>query len=255
MSNWIYAAASVRGTSHVRGGTRLQDAKRCFVQITQAGSPAFCSVVSDGAGSAKFGGEGASLVCRTFATGLQQFLKDSAELPDEEVIWSWIDDARDRIANAARKRDLTPRDFAATLVFTLATPQEVVLCHIGDGAAVGREARTGEWVTLSHPENGEYASTTYFITDEQGPRARFQHHDGEFDAVAAFSDGIEGLVIDSKSGSPHAGFFQPVIRPLEASQTRGRQELLSKQLAQFLDSGRINERTDDDKTLVIGCLR
>jgi len=255
MSNWIFAAASVRGTSHVRAGTRLQDAKRCFELTTPMGVPVFCSVVSDGAGSAKFGGEGASLVCRTFATSVQEFLEASAELPDEEVIWSWMDDARDRIANAARKRDLTPRDFAATLVFTLATPEEVVLCHIGDGAAVGREAQTGEWVTLSHPENGEYASTTYFITDEQGPHARFQRYDGEFDAVAAFSDGIEGLVIDSKTGSPHPGFFQPVIRPLEASEGHGRQTLLSKQLAQFLDSSRINERTDDDKTLVVACRR
>ncbi|TBD81037.1 PP2C family serine/threonine-protein phosphatase [Rhizobium ruizarguesonis] len=255
MSNWIFAAASVRGSSHVRAGTRLQDAKRCFELTTPMGVPVFCSVVSDGAGSAKFGGEGASLVCRNFATSVQEFLEASAELPDEEVIWSWIDDARDRIANAARKRDLTPRDFAATLVFTLATPEEVVLCHIGDGAAVGREAQTGEWVTLSHPENGEYASTTYFITDEQGPRARFQRYDGEFDAVAAFSDGIEGLVIDSKTGSPHPGFFQPVIRPLEASEGHGRQTLLSKQLAQFLASSRINERTDDDKTLVVACRR
>lgn len=217
--------------------------------------PVFCSVVSDGAGSAKFGGEGASLVCRTFATGTQHYLQAADDLPDEETIWSWIDDARDRISNAARKRDLTPRDFAATLVFMLATPEEIVLCHIGDGAAVGREAHTGEWVTLSLPENGEYASTTYFITDEQAPRARFSRHTGEFNAVAAFSDGIESLVIDSKTGSPHPRFFQPVLRPFESSESHGRQMSLSTQLSQFLDSTRINERTDDDKTLVIACRR
>ncbi|WP_064811687.1 MULTISPECIES: PP2C family serine/threonine-protein phosphatase [unclassified Rhizobium] len=254
MSNWVFAAASVRGTSHVRSGTRLQDAKRCFVKTTRAGEPVFCGIVSDGAGSAKFGGEGASLVCRTLATGARHYFETANNLPDDETIWSWIDDARDRISTAAGKRDLTPRDFAATLVFVLATPEEVAVCHIGDGAIVGREAHTGEWVTLSSPENGEYASTTYFITDEQ-PRARFKRHDGDFDAVTLFSDGIEGLVIDSKTGSPHPGFFQPVIRPLEASEDDGRQMLLSMQLAQFLDSSRINERTDDDKTLVVACRR
>jgi len=255
MSNWIFAAASVRGTSHVRAGTRLQDVKRCFLQTTRAGVSVFCGVVSDGAGSAKFGGEGAALVCRTFATSVQRYFAHATDLPDEETIWSWIDEARDKISTAAERRDLTPRDFAATLVFTLATAEEVIVCHIGDGAVVGREANTGEWVTLSHPENGEYASTTYFITDDQGPRARLQRLQGEFDAVAAFSDGIEGLVIDSKTGSPHPGFFQPIIRPLEASEFHGRQILLSRQLAQFLDGGRINERTDDDKTLVIACQR
>lgn len=255
MSNWTFAAASVRGTSHVRAGTRLQDARRCFTQSTPGGVEVFCSIVSDGAGSAQYGGEGASLVCRTFATSVSQFLSTSNELPDEETIWSWIDDVRDRISAAAAKRDLKSRDFAATLVFMLATQQEVTLCHIGDGAAVGRETHTGEWVTLSSPESGEYASTTYFITDDQGPRARFRHHIGKFAAVAAFSDGIEGLVIDSKTGSPHPGFFQPVMRPLESAESSGRQVLLSKQLAQFLDSGRINERTDDDKTLVIACRR
>ena len=255
MSNWVFASASVRGTSHVRAGTRLQDARRSFVLTAPSGTSVFCGVVSDGAGSAKFGGEGASIVCRTFATGIQRFFEMEPALPDEETIWSWIDEARDRISSAAKKRDLGPRDFAATLVLVLATPQQVLTCHIGDGAVVGREADTGEWVTLSLPENGEYASTTYFITDDQGPRARLQVHDGEFNALAAFSDGIEGLVIDSATGSPHPGFFQPTIRPLEISETSGRQEKLSRQLAQFLDSGRINERTDDDKTLVIACRR
>lgn len=248
--NWCYAAASVVGLSHVRAGTRLQDAKKSFVCDSNKGRRLF-AVVSDGAGSATFGGQGASIVCRTFAGHARLALSAGKGLPDDETIWSWLDESRDRIQLAAGKREKTPRDFAATLVLVMASATEVVTAHIGDGAVVARDSEGGAWTVLSEPHHGEYASTTYFVTDDPQPAMRIGRFPNHFDALAAFSDGIENLVIDSATGEPSAGFFNPMAKPLNASAATGEDKGLSKSLATFLASDRLNERTDDDKTLVI----
>ncbi|TPQ49376.1 protein phosphatase 2C domain-containing protein [Prosthecomicrobium hirschii] len=252
---WCYVAASVVGLSHIRAGTRLQDAKHCFVSSKTDGRPVFFAVVADGAGSAKFGGQGATIVCRTFASQARDALRGTSELPDDETIWSWLDIARDRIQLAAKKRELTARDFATTLVLVIASPDAIVTAHIGDGAIVARDRVSAQWNVMSEPHHGEYASTTYFVTDDPQPAMRIGRHLNGFSAIAAFSDGIENLVLDSVTGAAYAGFFAPMAKPLDASIKTGRDCALSESLAAFLASDRLNERTDDDKTLIVAVLK
>lgn len=252
---WCYAAASVVGLSHIRAGTRLQDAKHCFVASGADGRQMLFAVVADGAGSAKFGGQGASIVCRTFTSQARSALHCATELPDDETIWSWLDIARDRIQVAATKRELTARDFAATLVLVMASPDAIVTAHIGDGAIVARDRDSALWSVLSEPHHGEYASTTYFVTDDPQPALRISREPNQFNAVAAFSDGIENLVLDSVTGAASAAFFTPMAKPLDASTATGRDCTLSRSLAAFLASDRLNERTDDDKTLIVAVLK
>jgi serine/threonine protein phosphatase PrpC len=248
---WRFAAASVRGTSHEKAGTRLQDAKRCLEIAGDGAASSLALIVSDGAGSAAFGGEGASLVCRTLAAAVRANIRQQGELPDEETIHSWIDEVRDRIQVCAEKRSLTQRDFAATLVLVIATPKGILTAHIGDGAAVGRSRSLREWQVLSPPARGEYAATTFFVTDDPEPQLRITCHDADYDAIAVFTDGIEDLVIDRVSGKASPGFFEPMTRPVAASPSPGRNRELSDKLAAYLSSDRLNERTDDDKTLII----
>lgn len=252
---WCYAVASVVGLSHIRAGTRLQDAKHCFVASGADGRRILFAVVADGAGSAKFGGQGASIVCRTFASHARGTLHGAMELPDDETIWSWLNIARDRIQMAAKKRKLTARDFATTLVLVIASPDAIVTTHIGDGAVVARNRDSTQWSVLSEPHHGEYASTTYFVTDDPQPAMRIGRHPNVFSAVAAFSDGIENLVLDRVTGAPSAAFFTPMAKPLDASTATGRDCTLSRSLAAFLASDRLNELTDDDKTLIVSVLK
>lgn len=247
--------ASVRGTSHVRVGTRLQDASRCFEKVSEEGDQSLIAIVCDGAGSAAFGGQGASIACRTLATLATNALDEKAALPDDELIWSWIDTVRDRVHTAAARRDLKARDFAATLVMMIATPSHVLTAHVGDGAIVARERDTGLWALLSAPSHGEYASTTFFLTDDPQPALRISRADNRFDALVAFSDGIEGFALDAATGAPAAIFFDPILRPLASSSGVGRDRRLSDQLAEFLASDRVTERTDDDKTLIVAVAR
>lgn len=249
--DWCYAAASVVGLSHIRAGTRLQDAKYCFVAEGADGRRLLFAVVADGAGSAKFGGQGASIVCRTFANLARSALRGATTLPDDETIWAWLDIARDRIQLAAKKRELTPRDFAATLVLIMASPEEIVTAHIGDGAVVVRDRDSALWTVLSKPHHGEYASTTYFVTDDPQPALRIGRHPSQFNAIAVFSDGIENLVLDSVTGAASPAFFNPMAKPLDGATAAGKDRTLSRSLATFLASDRLNERTDDDKTLIL----
>lgn len=252
MTRWTFGAASVRGISHVKNGTRLQDAKRCFEVIGPNGSATFCAVVSDGAGSASHGGEGASLVCRTMAEALRSHVSsETMEMPSEDDIWDWVDQARDRITHAASLRSLSPRDFAATVVLAVSNGHETLTAHIGDGAIVARVETQKSWLVLSASENGEYASTTYFITDSGAPRLRVARHDVGIDALFLFSDGIENQVLDSATDEPHEAFFNPMTRPFSQSSNIGRDHYLSERLATYLDSEKFAEHTDDDKTLII----
>ncbi len=249
---WTWVAASVRGTSHERTGTRRQDAFRCSAV---GGGRTLVAVACDGAGSASRGGEGATLVARWLSLTAEAHLRNSVDLPSDKLVRDWIDSVRDLIAAAAERRGLRPRDFATTLVMVIAMPGRTLTIHVGDGAAVGRLTTDGHWVSLSWPENGEFASTTFFVTDDVEVRLRTERSDHHVDRIAVMTDGIERLALDLAGGVPHSPFFEGISDPVARSAITGRDGVLSRKLAQYLSSDAINARTDDDKTLIVASRR
>src|SRR5262249_828869 len=156
------------------------------------------AVVSDGAGSARFAETGSRLVVRGFIGVVLRFLrsgKSAAEITDK-LAHEWVDGIRDRIYCRAGKFSASPRDFAATLVGVIVGPGHAVVCHVGDGACVFRRHGLADWLVPSWPAHGEFASSTFFITDDPAPQVRVVHTPGEFAELAVFSDGIERLVLD-----------------------------------------------------------
>lgn len=242
---WRWAAASRIGTSHLKLGTRKQDA----YAVRQLTHGAFCAVVSDGAGSASHGGEGASVVCRTLVSELRNWFDSNDVLPDDGHIRSWLDDLRDRLSSAATKRDLTRRQFAATLVMLVVYGDDVLALHVGDSALVAR--KSGVWDVVCWPENGEFASTTYFVTDDPDIRLHIHRMPFEHDAFALFSDGLESVALEQSTATPYPRFFDPMVKPVDAAATAGRLRDLSDALGRYLDSDRLCDRTDDDKTLIL----
>jgi hypothetical protein len=249
VSCWRWAAAACRGISHEKSGTRLQDAYSCFVP--QGCSSAFVGLISDGAGSAQYGGEGASLICRTVGGLARAHFREKQHLPDETAILEWIDAARDRISAVATRRGACPRDFAGTLVGMISDAEATVVFHVGDGGVVVRQRHSGAWIAASWPDHGEYASTTSFVTDDTGARARIVIHSMPINAVALFSDGLERLALRMADNQPHPPFFDGMFRPLFTSTVVGRDASLSHALNRFLASPSVNERTDDDKSLIL----
>jgi hypothetical protein len=249
MAGWSWIAASSRGTSHIKTGTRRQDAYRCY--SPEKASRFLISVVSDGAGSADFGGEGASLVCRVFSLAAQHHLLDFDSVPDEESVLMWIDQTRDRISFAAHKRGKIPRDFAATLIAVISDGTDTLIAQVGDGCAVLRERASQEWTIPLWPDHGEYASTTSFVTDDPAAKCRIHRSRCEIAGFAMMTDGLERLALDFQAKRPFPGFLDAMAKPIFSAPRDGKDSTLSTLLKNYLEGEAICSRTDDDKTLVV----
>lgn len=250
---WTWAAARCRGVMHQRAGTRVQDAFACFAP--QARGQPLVAVVSDGAGSTTHGGYGAALLCRCVCSQARQHFASVDSLPDVDHLRSWMQVGRQHIAAAAARRQLLLRDFAATLVLMVSDGAESRVLHVGDGCAVIRDATSGAWSAITWPDHGEYASMTYFVTDELPIRMQTAEHQGGISALALFSDGLEQLVLDLKARQPHGPFFDSMITPVASSSCAGKDRELSEKLSRFLNGAEINQRTEDDKTLILAVRR
>lgn len=242
---WRWASASVIGTSHIQNGDRLQDA----YAVSKMGNGCIFAVVSDGAGSAKFGAYGARRTCRFLSVRFRKWVRANPNLPTDEELADWIDELRDQISAIAVRRGTVPRQFAATLAAIVVAPDEAVTLHIGDSAIVGRKGR--DWDVLCWPENGEYASSTYFVTDDPKPRLNIIRHPREHDAFALFSDGVGDLALSHLERTAHTRFFDPMIRPVDVASGEGRLVELSAKLATYLAGPSVCDRSDDDKTLIL----
>ena len=242
---WRWAAASAVGTSHIRSGNRLQDA----YAVSMLNRDHILAVVSDGAGSAKFGAYGAWIVCRFLKVRFRDWFTETQVLPDDETVMVWTDELRDRISTIAKERGSTQRQFAATLAFLLISPTEILALNIGDSAIVGRE--DSNWEVICWPENGEYASTTFFVTDEPKLRLNIVRQKLNYDAFALFSDGINDIALSHLEQRAYTNFFDPMMRPIDKSSGTNRLCDLSQILYRFLESPRVCEKTDDDKTLIL----
>ena len=248
---WGWIGACSTGTSHLQAGVGCDDSAACLEVQTPVGS-ALVAVASDGAGSAALSHCGSRIVTQTFCRSVSAFLKNGgrAAMLHEQTAYDWLDEIRDRISLAARKSAAKPRDFAATLIGCVVEDNIASVIHVGDGACAIRRAQTTEWHVPSWPAQGEYASTTYFVTDDPQPRVSLSSVDGEIEEIAVFTDGIERLALDFSASTAFRPFFESIFPALRREGV-GRHRRLSCYLRTFLDSSRMAERTDDDKTLIM----
>jgi hypothetical protein len=167
----------------------------------------------------------------------------------------WVAEARLAILVHADRRGCVMGEFASTLALAISDGTSTITAHVGDGAIVGRRTGSDSFTDLSWPESGQYASTTFFLTDEV-PRLRIGSTSGiAIDRLAILTDGLERLSLNFADRVVHPPFFRSMFAPFASSASCGRDRKLSEQLATFLSSDQINARTDDDKTLVLAALR
>jgi hypothetical protein len=208
------------------------------------------AVVADGAGSSARAAEGARMAC---AAVLELATAGKGE-PDlggfrRDEGLRWLQVVRERLQAAATAEQVDWQAFSCTLLVALVDAQRAVFLQIGDGAIVYRAA-DGRFVPALWPQTGEYANTTWFVTDETACERLQAAAASDVHELALFSDGLQSLALRFVSREVHAPFFEPMFERLR-QEAAGDAPELERQLRLFLDSPEVNRRTDDDKTLLL----
>jgi hypothetical protein len=220
--NWRIVSASTAGTSHVLRGQPCEDSCLAFIERPASQPPMLTIFVSDGAGSAVYGGKGANLAIEA-ASGFFKERHDTSGSfsPNHELALDCLRHIKAKLIEAAERDGCSVRDFACTFLGVLTSSTSTVLVQIGDGGIV---VDTGNGLELPiAPMSGEYA---------------------------AFSDGIQRMALDMTSNQPYAPFFNPFFEVLEKA-SEDQEAQLDEELSLFLNSPAVNQRTHDDKTLVL----
>jgi hypothetical protein len=256
-AEWRFASATVIGTCHLKSGTPCQDHYRCRVFRTGVDEPIIAIAVSDGAGSATRGEDGAAITCASLIEQAELFLAQNRSLTSmtKEDAHEWLDAVRKAIGYHASDAEHEVRDYACTMLFALVGVEAAVFLQIGDGVIVIND-QSSRWSSVFWPERGEFANTTFFVTDAAAAdHLRFEQRHGPIDEIALLSDGIEPLVLHYASRTVHAPFFDRMLGPVRRSKVIGEDLAVSQDLESYLASPTILQRTDDDKTLVLATRR
>jgi len=246
--DWKVFLASAAGKYHLAGNAPCQDSGHYAVV-----EGVLIGAVCDGAGSASEGHLGSDffakkvtqLVSESVASG--RFAQDT-QSGYRDFLLAVIESARSQLDDIARSRQLELRDFACTLVGCIISRDGGCFFHIGDGFAIHLR-HDGESV-LSHPENGEYADETYFVTD-----GNWQDH-LRVTPIARIDQGcLIGLMTDG--ASPFAvnrmktGFYRPFIDPVVTFLSGASEHNGNQALKNVLESEKTLAITADDKTLLL----
>jgi Protein phosphatase 2C len=246
---WKVAFKSVSGTSHEESLKPCQDYSLGRV-ISVKHETVLLAACADGAGSAEFSDVGALLACATYLEQAEADLlqeTDPIRFVDREAVLRWHMAARERVAAEAADRGVPVRELACTLLTAIVGETWAVFSQVGDGAIVRGNDVGCEPVFW--PQNGEYANTTFFLTDDSlAERVQFMRVEEAVARLAILTDGLQMLALDFAAQRSHNPFFLPIFRGLEGSEDLGQ---LALSLTEFLQSPRVNERTNDDKTLLL----
>ena len=172
-------------------------------------------------------------------------------------------------------KPLSARDFNATIILMLITPNGMLTAHIGDGR-MGYKSKDGKWKALMTPHKGDEASSTVFIpndweqnrvpaftmSDAYLPDVRVVH---ELPEVAVLmSDGCENITWscyarDEQTGHyydpnlPFAGFFEPLLEEMNRDLTP---EQRVDRLIEIINVGTKAGRAEhDDRTMLFGVFK
>lgn len=234
-------AASIRGPLHLHKGLPCQD----YYRHSRTGKN-FVAIVSDGAGSAKFGKIGAKTVCDT----LIDILKNAPFSEIKSYIHHAIKTAREKLERHRlnkTKNESGIMDFSATVVGAVYHKNKGVFFHIGDGAALAFKDEEFEKFTLSPPQNGSFSCETFFYTQpEWEQNLRFTPFENA-DTIFLMSDGLTNFSFLQDFKLIDKGFILPIHRFL-----RETDNVLKAQraLINTLNNGDARRLNSDDKTLL-----
>lgn len=250
--SWKAIARSTIGTSHQKQEIKCQDSGNW-----QIFDDLIVGAVADGAGSAKYSDIGAKLAVDMALDYFESIDKEKlndcsgSEARSREIFTEMVQKVIKDLQKRATEKGYSLNDLACTLLVVAATPDWLIAMQIGDGFIVVRD-RQQEPQLLFPPDKGEYLNETTFVTSSnalQMMRVCARSSNPEF--ICASTDGLERLAIRTIDWTPFTPFFQPLEEYLRETENPEEED---DYLMSFLNSERLNARTDDDKTLFLGLL-
>jgi hypothetical protein len=246
-ASWRCIGLSVAGTSHAKKQIPCQDAH--VIKELQSGE--LVIAVADGAGSAPLSQEGAKFAVHIAANFLCQAIplyKPDTTTQWKTLVFQAFELARAYLIKHAVESRFPVKDYATTLQLVVIAEPWLVSAIVGDGTAVILGA-DNVFEMILPPQRGQYANATNFITSNSAlSKITVQVRQKQVVGVAVLTDGLLNLSIEEKSNTPVPKFFQPLFNVVGAATSR---QQVTTILNNFLQSDRINRRTDDDKTLVL----
>jgi hypothetical protein len=209
-----------------------------------------CIALADGAGSRERSGIGAEAVVQASLVMLEanfDWIYGLCELGNGTAQQYIHQRLMAAIQVEATKLACEVSALASTLLFVAHKQGRFIAGHLGDGVIVHVDQK-GHAQTLSHPENGEYANTTVFVTDNLAvDRLRLLH--GELDAGASgyalMSDGSAESLYDKQSGKPATA----VSKLIEWNATVSRKKIESILIGNL--EGSFTKKSSDDCSLAL----
>lgn len=234
---WKLVFGSVKGTSHAQSGLPCQDYCAGIIKGTT-----LVAACADGAGSADLSHLGSKAVVDRFIE-----VASTDKVPTKEQVEGWVAAAREHLLETAADSGSLPRNLACTFLAALVGDGWAAFAQVGDGVIVVDELESYNFVFW--PDNGEYANTTRFLSeDDYQQHLRVEIVERQISNLAILTDGLQMLALDIEGEQVHNRFFAPLFKSVR----NGPDEApLQSSLLEFMGSKRVNDRTDDDKTLLL----
>lgn len=235
-------AAKITGSLHSAKKTPCQD----FYHYACSGNK-LVAVVSDGAGSAKYGKIGAKIICET----LVNVLINTPFKDVEQAVRLAVEIARDRLVIHRLNKSKSEKEilnFSATMVGVVYHRDRGVFFHIGDGAgvAVCGDGKDLNYV-LSRPANGRFSCETYFYTMKNWSECLRFTKISKSESLFLMTDGVTNFALSDDMCSLKKGFLEPINKYLKNEPNKQR---ALKALHNTLDTKQARKLNSDDKTFL-----
>ncbi|MDR3108269.1 MAG: protein phosphatase 2C domain-containing protein [Planctomycetaceae bacterium] len=238
---WRVSGASVIGTSHTKSKTVCQDAWAAYRTQT-----VLSVCVCDGAGSAMFSDEGATLVSKFLTQLFADKFKFAFYRPKKFVRLAFSI-AKNKLRKIAAGRSL--REFACTVVLAaIHADGRWLTLHLGDGGIIARFDEN-KFRVISPPLKGEFANETVFITSFGASRCVNINRSGirakNLTGLALFSDGLERILYNHQTYE-----VALAVENMMTWQDKADEQRISGAIKQNITEV-FRQKTDDDCSLII----
>ena len=228
MAKTKVAAVTLMGQKHMHRGVPCEDNS-----LAVDSNGVSVVVVSDGAGGKEYthARYGSKIACETIADILTHHFdavyNENREAAVKNLLIAAI---HTNMADAMTSMNLDKLErLSCTLLFCAVKDRRVICGHIGDGLIV---RISGSGISpMSMPQNGENASSTYFVTAAHAADylRLIKTTTDDLHGIALMTDGVQDMVYDENSG---------LVRPVVARMTdtlKGSRESCEREIRSILE--------------------